>query len=158
MHASLCVLWFRCWTFIIVVIIIIIIIIYPLTARVVGAPPMISQPVSSIFFPCSPLPSGTWLTPGLSMPSCCLPTSSYVCFVFFTLSLCLARRFWPDLKSGKHDHTTAVCVSLGSSGLRVVRLPAGSLHGSSSSPAKPSMSSAKRKLVIVLPPMLTMPS
>ena len=29
---------------------------------------------------------------------------------------------------------------------------------SSSSPAKPSMSSAKRKLVIVLPPMLTVPS
>ena len=28
----------------------------------------------------------------------------------------------------------------------------------SSSPAKPSMSSAKRRLVIVLPPMLTMPS
>ena len=39
--------------------------IYPLTARVVGAPQMISQPVSSIF-PCSPLPSGTWRTPGLS--------------------------------------------------------------------------------------------
>ena len=32
--------------------------IYPLTVRVVGAPQMISQPVSSIF-PCSPLPSGT---------------------------------------------------------------------------------------------------
>ena len=34
----------------------IIVIIYPVTARVVGAPQMISQPVSSIF-PCSPLPS-----------------------------------------------------------------------------------------------------
>ena len=33
--------------------------IYPLTARVVGPPQMISQPVSSIS-PCSPLPSGTW--------------------------------------------------------------------------------------------------
>ena len=33
-----------------VIIIIIIIIIYPLTARVVGAPQMISQPVSSILF------------------------------------------------------------------------------------------------------------
>ena len=53
--------------------IIIIIIIYPLTARVVGAPQMISQPVFSIF-PCSPLPSGTCRTPGLSIP--CLPTSS----------------------------------------------------------------------------------
>ena len=37
----------------------VIIIIYPLTARVVGAPQIISQPVFSIF-PCSPLPSGTW--------------------------------------------------------------------------------------------------
>ena len=40
---------------------------YPLTAGVVRAPQMISQPVSSIF-PCSPLPSGTWRTPGLSFP------------------------------------------------------------------------------------------
>ena len=48
------------------VIIIIIIIICSLTTRVVGAPHMISQPVSSIF-PCSPLPSGTCRTPGLSL-------------------------------------------------------------------------------------------
>ena len=39
---------------------------------------MILQPLSSIF-PCSPLPSGTWWTPGLSIPWCCLPTSSSVC-------------------------------------------------------------------------------
>ena len=45
------------------------------------------------------------------------------------LSLCLARWFWQDLMNGRHDHTTAVCVSLRSSGLRVVRLPAGSWHG-----------------------------
>ena len=44
-----------------------IIIINPLTARVVGAPQMILQPVFSIF-PCSPLPSGTCRTPGLSIP------------------------------------------------------------------------------------------
>ena len=44
-----------------------IIIIYPLTARVIGAPQMISQLVSSLF-PCSPLPSGTWQIPGLSIP------------------------------------------------------------------------------------------
>ena len=44
--------------------------------------------------------------------------------------LCLARWFWPDLMNGRHDHTTAVCVSLRSSGgLRVVQLPAGSWHG-----------------------------
>ena len=45
----------------------IIIIINPLTTRVVGAPQMILQPVFSIF-PCSPLPSGTCQTPGLSIP------------------------------------------------------------------------------------------
>ena len=44
-----------------------IVIIYPLTVRVVGAPEMISQPVSSIF-PCSQLPPGTWRTPGLVIP------------------------------------------------------------------------------------------
>ena len=103
--------------------------IYPLTARVVGALQMISLPVSSIF-PCSPLPSRTRLTPGLSIPSCCLPTSSSVCLVFFPLSLCLARWFSPDLMNGRHDHTTAVCVSLQwSGGLRAVRLPAGCWHG-----------------------------
>ena len=90
---------------------------------------MILQPVFSIF-PCSPLPSGTCRTPGLSIPWCCLPTSSSVCLVFFPLSLCLARWFWPDLMNGRHDHSTAVCVSLQSSGgLDVVQLPAGSWHG-----------------------------
>ena len=84
-----------------------IIIINPLTARVVGAPQMILRPVSSTF-PCSPLPPGTWRTPGLSILSCCLPASSSVCLVFFPLSLCLARLFWPDLLNGRHDHTTAV--------------------------------------------------
>ena len=109
-------------------IIIIIIIINPLTARVVWAPQMILQPVFSIC-PCSPLPFGTCRTPGLSIPWCCLPTSSAVCFVFFPLSLCLTRWFWSDLMNRKHDHTTAVCVSSRSSGgLLVVQLPAGSWH------------------------------
>ena len=66
---------------------VIIIIIYPLTARVVGAPHIILQPVSSIF-PGSPLPSRTWRTPGMSIPWCCLPTSSSVWLVLFPLSLC----------------------------------------------------------------------
>ena len=88
---------------------------------------MILQLVSSIF-PCSPLPSETWRTPGLSIPWCCPPTSSSVCLVFFSLSLCLARWFWPDLMNGKHDHTTTVCVFLQWSGLRVVQMPAGSWH------------------------------
>ena len=114
---------------VIIIIISIIIIIYPLTARVVGAPEMISQPVSSIFS-CSPLPSGTWRTPGLSILWCCLPNSSSVCLVFVPLSLCLARWFWPDLMNGRHVHTTAVCVSLRwCGGLRVVRLPAEFWHG-----------------------------
>ena len=111
------------------IIIIINIIINPLTARVVGAPQMILQPVFSIF-PCSPLTSWAYRTPGLSIPWCCLPTSSSVCLVFFPLSLCFARWSWPDLMNGKHDHTTAVCVFLRSSGdLHVVKLPAGSWHG-----------------------------
>ena len=100
-----------------------------LNVRVTGAPQMISQLVSSIF-PCSPLPSGTWQTPGLSIPWRCLPTSSSVFLVFIYLSLFLARWFWPDLMYGKNDNTTAVCVSLRSpGGLRVVQLPAGSWHG-----------------------------
>ena len=45
----------------------VVIIIYPLTASVVVAPHVVSQPVSSIS-PCSPLPYGTWRTPGLSIP------------------------------------------------------------------------------------------
>ena len=90
---------------------------------------MISQPVFSIF-PCSPLPSGTRRTPGLSIPWCCLPTSSCFCLVFFPLSLCLARWVCPDLMNGRHIHATAVCVSLRwSGGLRVVRLAAESWHG-----------------------------
>ena len=109
--------------------IIIITIINPLTTRVVGAPQMILQPVFSIF-PCSPLPSGTCRIPGLSIPRCCLPTSSSVCLVFFPLSLCLAKQFWPDLMNRRLDHTIAVCVSLRwSGGLRVVQLPAGTWHG-----------------------------
>ena len=111
------------------IIIIIIIIIYPLTMRVVGAPQIIWQPVSFIFL-CSSLPSGTWWTPGLSIPWCCLLTSSSVCLDFYPNSLCLARWFWPDLMNGRHVHTTAVCVSIRSSGdLHVVQLAAGSWHG-----------------------------
>ena len=60
---------------------------------------MISQPVFSMFL-CSPLPSGTWWTPGLSIPWCCFPTSSSVCLVFFPLSLCLERWFWPNWWTG----------------------------------------------------------
>ena len=60
---------------------------------------------SFLHFPRTPLPPGTWRTPGLSIPRCCLPTSSSVCLVFFPLSLCLAKWFWPDLMDGRHVHT-----------------------------------------------------
>ena len=95
-----------------IIIVIIIIIINPLRARVVEAPQMISQPVSSIFL-CSPLPSGTWQTPDLSIV---VFPPLLLCLCLLPLSLCLARWFWPDLMNRRHDHTTAVCVSLQWSG------------------------------------------
>ena len=76
----------------------------------------------------SQLPSGTWWTPSLAIPWCCLPTSSTVCLVFFPLSLCLASWFLPDLINGRHVHTTSVCISLHWSSLCVVQLPTGSWH------------------------------
>ena len=45
----------------------------PLTAVVVGAPQMTSQPVCSIFF-CSPLLSGTWQTPACPFPDVVFPS------------------------------------------------------------------------------------
>ena len=82
---------------------------------------MSSQPVSSIIL-CSPLPSWTWRTLDLSI-SWCLPTSFFVCLVFFNLSLCLARWLWPDLMNGRLVHIISVCVSLRWSGsLRVIAL------------------------------------
>ena len=66
---------------------------------------MISQPISSIFL-CSPLPSGTWRTQGLTIPWCSRPTSSSVCLVFFHLPLCLARWSWPDPMNGIQQDTT----------------------------------------------------
>ena len=53
---------------------------------------------------------------------CCLPC------LFFALSLYLARWFWPGLMNRRHVHNTSVCIFLGWSGLRLVRLPAGSRH------------------------------
>ena len=68
-----------------------------------------------------------------SRPAHFLMLSSHLFFCLpclLSLSLCLARWFWPDLMNRRHVHTTAVCVSLRWSGaLRVVRLPAGSWHG-----------------------------
>ena len=85
---------------------------------------------SFLHFPLFSTALWDWQTPGLSIPWCYLSTSSSVCLVFFPLSLCLSRWFWPDLMNGRHDHTIAVCVSLRwSEVLRVVLLPAGSWHG-----------------------------
>ena len=101
---------------------------YPSAVSVVGAPQITSQPLASSLL-CLPLPSGTWRTPGLSIPLCFLPTSFSVCLLFLPLSLCLAIWFWRDLMNGRHVHTTSGCVSLQwSAGLRVVRLPARSWH------------------------------
>ena len=82
-----------------------------LNCRVVGAPQMTPQPVSFICF-CAVLFSGTWRSPGLSIPWFCLPTSSSVCLIFFPLLLCLARWFWPDLMNWRCVHTTSVYISL----------------------------------------------
>ena len=104
------------------IIIIIIITVNPLAARVTGAPQMTLQPVFSIS-PVLHCPLGlTELQacpfPGVEFPPLPLPALSSS-----PLSLCLARWFWPDLMNGKHDHTTAVCVSLRSSGgLRMVQV------------------------------------
>ena len=95
-----------------------------LNHRVIGAPQTTSQPVSSVFL-CSPLPSRIWQTPGCPFPDALCLSALY----FVPLLLCLARWVWPDLMNGRHDHTTAVCVSLRSSGLCVVQLPAGAWHG-----------------------------
>ena len=65
--------------------------------------------------------------PGLSNPWWCLPTSFSVCLVFFSLSLCLIRWFWPDLMNGRHVHTTSVSLWW-LEDLHVVRLAAGSWH------------------------------
>ena len=104
--------------------------IYPSTARVVGAPQMISQPVSSIFFTVLYCPLGLSELQACPFPDVVFPPLPLSALSSSPFSLCLARWFWPDLMNGKHDHTTAVCVSLRwSGGPRVVQLPARPWHG-----------------------------
>ena len=81
------------------------------TCRVVLAPQMILQPVSSIF-PCSPCPLGLGKLQACTFPDVDFPLLPLSALSSSPLSLCLARWFWPDLMNRKHDHTTAVCVSL----------------------------------------------
>ena len=93
-----------------------------------GAPQMV-QPVSSIFTLFStalwdlansrPVHSLMWSCHLFLCLPCLLPPYTVPC-----------KMFWPDLMNGRHDHTTAVCISLRWSGdLRVVQMPAGSRHG-----------------------------
>ena len=94
-----------------------------LTTKVVGAPQMILQPVSS-FFPVLHCPLGL-----AELQACPFPDVVYSVCLVFPLSLCLARWFWPHLMNGRCDNTTSVCISLQwSGGLHVVQLPAGSWH------------------------------
>ena len=105
-----------------------IIIINPLTVRVVGAPQMIFQPAFSIF-PCSPLPSGTGELQACSFPDVVFPPLPLSALSSYPFHRAFARWFCPVLMNRRHDHTTAVCISLWSSGgLHVVHLPAGSWH------------------------------
>ena len=178
----------------IIIIIIIIIIVYPLTTRVVWVSQMISQPVSSIF-PCFPLPSGTWQTPGLSILWCCLPTSSsafspspFHCALQvgfghtwwkgdMTIPLQFASLYegqvfvWSDIACWIFAGTSLLVFDLCVDPLawssrhcslcrRLWRLYRRSTNFvfSSFSPAKPSMLSGKRRLAIVLSPILIVPS
>ena len=85
---------------------------YSLTTGVAWAPQMTSLPVSSIFLR-TPLTAVWGLANSRPVHSLCsLSTSSSVCLVFFPLSLCLVRWFWPDLMNRKHVHTTLDCGSL----------------------------------------------
>ena len=82
------------------------------------------------FFPVLNCPLGLGELQACPFPDVVFPPLLLSALSSFPLSLCLARWFWPDLMNGRHDHTTAVCVSLRWSGsLRVVQLPAGSCHG-----------------------------
>ena len=103
--------------------------IYPLPAKVVGAPQMISHQFPRLF-PVLHCPLGLGELQACPFPGVVFPPHLLSALSFSPLSLYLARWPKPDLMNGRHDHTTAVCVSLRSSGdLNVVQLPAGSWHG-----------------------------
>ena len=85
---------------------------YPLTAGVLGAPQWLHNQFPQFFsvLNCPLGIGGLQASPFLDVVYPLLFFS--VCLVFFPISLCLARWFWPDLMNGKHDQTTAVCISL----------------------------------------------
>ena len=96
-----------------------IIIIHPLNTRVVGAPQMISQPVSSIF-PCSPLPSED-LANSRPVHSLMLSSHLFLClpclFPPFTVPCKMvlarpdARETWP-YHCSLHLFTNVICFKL----------------------------------------------
>ena len=102
--------------------------IYPLTARVLRAPRMISQPVSSIF-PCSPLPSR--MANSRPVHSLMLSSHLFLCqpciFPSFTVprKMVLAR---PDERETWPYHCSLRLFTMVGRSC-VVRLPAGSWHG-----------------------------
>ena len=100
--------------------------IYPLTAGIVGAPQMTSQPVFSVFPHC---PQGLGELQACPFFDVVFPPVLLSALFSSHFTLCLERWFWPYLMNGRHDHTTSVCTSLPWSGcLLVVRFPAGSLQ------------------------------
>ena len=110
---------------------IVIIIINPLTARVVGAPQMILQPV--FFF--SPFFSVLHCPLALAeLQACPFPDIVFPPLLLSTLSSspfhCALQDGFGRRDERENVHTTAVYVSLPwSGGLCVVRLPAGCCHG-----------------------------
>ena len=92
--------------------VIIINITYPFTARIVGATHYTDDFTPSfLHFPL--FSTALWVLPYTRpVHSLMLSSHLFLCLVFFPLSLCLARWFWPGLMNERHDHTTAVCISL----------------------------------------------
>ena len=98
----------------------------PLIAGVVGAPQVTSYQFPP-FFSVLHCPLGLGELQAHLFPDVVFPPPPLSALSSSPFHCASQDGFWPDLMNGKHDHTTAVCVSLQSSGdLRVVQLPAGS--------------------------------
>ena len=60
------------------------------------------------FFPVLNCPLGLGKLQACPFPDVVFPPFPLSAFVFFPLSLCLAKWFWPNLMNVRHDHTTAI--------------------------------------------------
>ena len=81
------------------------------------------------FFPVLHCPLGLGELQACPFPDVVFPPLPLSALSSSPFHCALQDGFWSDLINGKHDHTTAVCVSLRlSGGLGVVQLPAGSWH------------------------------